>query len=173
MIQKKVVIEDACENKKNPFTTAQMSYGGQKRTVICPCGWTAKSGVRDANAAMKLHKKVCEQAREAMPTNAAPAFNQVADVNGFNGMGHSRRGNPVHRPLRPSVMMVDGVPTETDMTVNELVEIQELLREMDSLVTGAVVHAPTTMKQAMDLLNRVKKAETKVKAAAESDAAKP
>ena len=25
MIQKKVVIEDACENKKNPFTTAQMA----------------------------------------------------------------------------------------------------------------------------------------------------
>jgi hypothetical protein len=44
---------------------------------------------------------------------------------------------------------------------------------MDSIVAGEVVHAPTTMKQAMDLLNRVKKAETKVKAAAESDAAKP
>jgi hypothetical protein len=59
------------------------------------------------------------------------------------------------------------------MNVNELVEIQELLREMDSLVAGGVVHAPTTMKQAMDLLNRVKKAEAKVKADTESDAAKP
>ena len=151
-----------------------MSYGGQKRTVICPCGWTDKSGVRDANAAMKLHKKVCERARVAIPTNAAPAFNPaVVEVNGFNGIRHSRHGNPVHHPLRPSVMMVDGVPTETDMTVNELVEIQELLREMDALVNGAVVHAPTTMKQAMDLLDRIKKAETKVKATTESDAAKP
>lgn len=154
-----------------------MSYGGQKRTIICPCGWTAKSGVRDANAAVKLHRKVCESAREAMPTNAIPAFSQdgnnFIETNGFNGMSHSRRGNPIHRPLRPSVLIVDGVPTESDMTVNELVEIQELLREMDALVEGGVVHAPTTMKQAMDLLNRIKKAETKVKTATESDAAKP
>ena len=99
MIQKKVDIEDACENKKNPFTTAQMSYGGQKRTVICPCGWTAKSGVRDANAAMKLHKKVCEQARDAMPTNAAPAFNQVADVDRTIGIRQGSRNQISFRRL--------------------------------------------------------------------------
>lgn len=91
-----------------------MSSGGQKRSVICPCGWTAKSGVRDANAALKLHKKVCERARRAMPITVASVFNQeVVEVNGFNGICRSRHGNLVHHSLRPSVMLVDGDHTET------------------------------------------------------------
>lgn len=70
--------------------TVAISHVEQRRTTICPCGWSTKSGIRDTNAAMKLHKKFCEKAR---------AFNPAAaEANSFSGVRRSRHGNPVHHP---------------------------------------------------------------------------
>jgi len=69
------------------------SLGGQIRTIVCPCGWTTRSQVREANGRYKLHTKYCKFERIEMS-----AFNPSA--NGFGGITATRYGNTTQKPMQ-------------------------------------------------------------------------
>ena len=67
--------------------------GGQKRTIVCACGWGTKDSVRASNMKLKMHQKLCSLTTSNQPIPFDPK------MNGFNGMTYSNRGNLQHQPL--------------------------------------------------------------------------
>ncbi len=69
------------------------NYGGQRRTIYAPCGWSCSGAVREANGKLALHKRVCEICR-GLSFNAE--FNQTLGMeNGWKGVTAGRNGYSV------------------------------------------------------------------------------
>jgi hypothetical protein len=67
--------------------------GGQIRTIMCPCGWTTRSQLREANSRYKLHTKYCKFERIELSE-----FDPSA--NGIGGITSTRHGNKVQKPMQ-------------------------------------------------------------------------
>ena len=75
------------------------TLGGQKRTYICPCGWGTKDSVRASDMKLRMHRKICGVVGDFQPT----VFD--GNMNGINGITHTRRGNMQHTPLIANVKL--------------------------------------------------------------------
>jgi len=68
------------------------NYGGQRRTITCACGYEKRGSVRDADFAMKIHRKICD-------TMKAIKFEKMEfDTNTPNSIGNvkgSKNGNTI------------------------------------------------------------------------------
>ena len=68
------------------------------RTIMCPCGWTTRSQLREANSRYKLHIKYCKfEGVEIVPFDP--------NMNGIGGITATRHGNKVQKPLQYSGMV--------------------------------------------------------------------
>lgn len=101
-----------------------MMMGGQRRTIVAPCGWTAKGSIREANFKMKLHVKNCKTCDVKNIT--IPDFDTKA--NGLDGITTSKRGNAIkqisHKDMCSTLAigktMINRVPVEDAEIVKEL-----------------------------------------------------
>jgi hypothetical protein len=56
--------------------------GGDKREIECPCGFSTKGSVREANFKMKLHVKICNGVN--IESNKFPNFDKI--ISSKNGL---------------------------------------------------------------------------------------
>jgi len=82
------------------------NLGGQRRTVICVCGWEKKGSVREANFCFKVHKKVCPDKIRA----TLPDFE--AKDNAFDNVGQSKNGHIVKKAGKILTIQREGIVTE-------------------------------------------------------------
>jgi hypothetical protein len=81
--------------------------GGQKRTVVCSCGYQKKGSVREVNMVWKIHQKLCPD-----KVNVNVTLGQFQTDNSFNNVSTSKRGNPVKVAGKIITVHKDGVPTQ-------------------------------------------------------------
>jgi len=67
------------------------NLGGQRRTILCGCGWQKKGAVREVNMVYKIHQKVCPNQVKL----AIPEF--YAGDNSFNNVSKSKNGYMVKK----------------------------------------------------------------------------
>jgi len=83
--------------------------GGQKRTVVCSCGYQKKGSVREVNMVWKIHQKVC-------PDQTKITLGQFQTDNSFNNVSTSKRGNPIKVSGKVVTVHKDGVATQEFVT---------------------------------------------------------
>ena len=109
-------------------------YGGQARTIGCPCGFVAKGDVRTANFKMKLHTKVCDLASQLTYTKE---FNRTnANMNGWKGM----RGSEVVKTNAVEVVTDEKDIIHTTLPIKELNIIQKEKQEEKDRCDGCGRH---------------------------------
>jgi len=68
------------------------NFGGQRRTITCACGWEKQGSIRDANFAMKIHRKVCDTMKGIKIEEVAFDTNTLNSIGGVKG---SKYGNTI------------------------------------------------------------------------------
>ncbi len=59
-----------------------IDHGGITRVIQAPCGWTTKGSIREANAKLRLHNKLCKKCSNVPIT--IPEYNPTCVSNGLN-----------------------------------------------------------------------------------------
>jgi len=75
--------------------------GGQRRTLGCGCGWTAKGHPDRLDTVFRLHKKNCQLAQKSDFVPSETSFNRE---NGMNNINVSKNGNFHIAPPNNSVI---------------------------------------------------------------------
>ena len=99
----------------------RMSNVNDVKAIYCPCGWATESSPRESDGKFKIHLKRCEKGRIAV---AGRDLNIIPVEN--SGMTRTRNGNIQLQPIRPSLLVVDGVEVKTNITLPQL---QRVLRK--------------------------------------------
>jgi len=85
--------------------------------------------VREANGKLKLHKRICEDARGF----TIGAFNtNMSYSNGINGINVSKNGNPVKIKKQMSIGNVDGKEIVIQHPVSDIGKISEILNSISN-----------------------------------------
>ena len=72
------------------MTKGTYNKGGQRRTMMSGCGWSARGALREVDAKFRLHKRVCETCRNR--NVEIPEYDKVAaTANGWNGLDAKAR----------------------------------------------------------------------------------
>ena len=100
--------------------------GGQRRTLVCVCGFVAKGAPREANMRMKMHQKKCEDSSD-IPIDET--FNPLR--NGMDGFTHTRNGNLVQRQMQAVVSTPEDQTTMSVEDFMALQQLQNILRNLD------------------------------------------
>lgn len=82
------------------------NLGGQRRTVLCGCGWQKKGSVREVNMVFKIHQKVCPNQIKV----TLPEFD--AGENAFNNVSESKHGHMVKKAGKTITVHKEGTMTE-------------------------------------------------------------
>lgn len=84
--------------------------GGQRRTIVCGCGWRYTSSPDRINKVVSLHAKKCD----------------IIDVNSFRGLSTKRIYDNAYVPNTPKgtiykgVQYIEGIPSPIDFTKNNM-----------------------------------------------------
>lgn len=62
------------------------TLGGQIRVNMCPCGWSCRAQLREANAKMKMHTKYCEEWKNDV-------YRSIPFIKNFKGAEEMGNGN--------------------------------------------------------------------------------
>ncbi len=74
-----------------PKGTKSMQLGGQRRTVVCGCGYFVQGHPTQINLRLRLHQKVCEYVETDI---CLPAYNsKQAQRNGWRGCSNGSQHN--------------------------------------------------------------------------------
>ena len=107
------------------------NYGGQRRTIKCPCGHTIVGSVREANGKHKLHLKVCVECKglSSLPISAT-GFNQVqGNNNGWDGYSGNNRVENVQ-----GTVSLEGSVTQTSVKAKGVMQAIQTVENFTSII---------------------------------------
>ena len=85
--------------------------GGQRRTIVCGCGFSIRADVRTANAKMNLHKKLCPNKTDESKEINTPFNSVIGSLNGWNGVGRSHKtfeSKEINTPFNSVICSLNG-----------------------------------------------------------------
>lgn len=92
--------------------TKERNDGGQRRTIVCGCGWTYQSSPDRMMKVIELHAKRCD----------------IIDVESFRGLPTKRiyenayLSNTAKNTTYKGVQFINGMPNPIDLTKNNISE---------------------------------------------------
>lgn len=106
--------------------------GGQRRTIMASCGWSAKGHPREVNNKLKIHSRYCEQCR-----NVGEPSSFDKDMGRNNGWG-SVVGDKQAKKFEFQTIIGDGIriPIKTDKVNINNIELETAMKMVEDIISN-------------------------------------